>query len=213
MGGDYLSMEAWREKESDFSNSLTLWGEINSLSSSNFNTWEDHIEYLLDRTINQCPYDNGIEVNIEDIYWRNFKYFRGLPDFGDIMQDINDYNDEIIYKMAEIQYENDPSYNDMPREEGIDEIHRMLYEFNDYDYFSRLDSYVYKYLADKGFFFLLPNSYYTYEKLFDETDVMIAVNDSQNIIFEGFLNDIQESVYEYYPNSLKNVTIWSDINE
>jgi hypothetical protein len=201
-------------KEEALERSLVLWQRVEGLVPTQFNHWQDHVDELARMTIHQCPdeeYVKDMHAKIDEIYDRNFEYFVGMPDFGDIMQDVNDYNDEILFKMAEIQFDNDGyafGGDELSRDDGIMEVQRMLYEFNDYDMFERIDVYVYRYLMTKGFFFLIPDSYYTHERLFANDEVIITVNDCQNILFPEFLHEIQEEVSPYYAGGTPTLMVW-----
>jgi hypothetical protein len=204
-------------EETNLENSLALWDNVYSIECASFDNWKEQTLELLRQTIHQSPYpeyEPEMQRKIVEIYNRNFEYFGGIADFGDIMDDINDYNDDILYRMAEIQFRHD-GYHDnknMSKEDGIAEVQRCLWEWHNYDMFERLEGYVFNFLTNNGFMFLIPDSYYTHERFFPNSDdASIVVNDCQNILFSSFLESIEEEVSSHYTRKQDVLTVWGGI--
>lgn len=189
--------------------------EANKIARARFKGWQDHVEALLKASIHQDPYpeyESEMQSKILEIFYRNFKYFDGLPDFGDIIDDVLNYNDDILLMAAEIQFDADGYDFDrsLSREDGISEVHRMLWEFHNYDMFERVDQYVFNFLVSKNFSFLIPKSYYTHERFLTGIEGNIVVNDCSNLLFPEFLEAIEDEVTPFYPNGVSILTIWGE---
>jgi hypothetical protein len=126
---------------------------------------------------------------------------------------VNDYNDEILYDVAELQFDNegysyDPS---MERDEAILELQRGLWDEYSYNSFYYIDDYVYKFLIEEKLMFIIPDSYFTYSSKFPNEDIVIIANDCMNILFPSFLRDFKYEVAPYYPEMDYTLTVWEGL--
>lgn len=167
----------------------------------------DDITKLEDEFISYMCGIHQEEQNKETIiskYLYLFEYNKGIPSLDDVSTEIHDYNWEIVYRMAEIQYVQDCW--SCPTEESKYEVIQMLadgwYEFYYYDYFRELDMYVAEVLSEYNMSFYYDNGHVIYEA-FTHTcdDLVIIANDAQNFIFPELFDEINVEIKNYFDNT------------